>query len=555
MVYDNVKERFSSRVMKIFTAQIDPIIGDMDGNTNKIIHMIDRARYQKCDIVLFPEMSICGYPADDLLFFDDFIESIEHHLQKIIESSKGLLVIVGLARRSNKGKLLYNSAAIIRDGVLLGYKDKTLLPYYDVFNEQRYFEPGEKEWVFEYKNLKIGVLICEDSWQHSADITETRYAKDPVLDLIKLKPDLILIPAASPYYFQKNELRKRVYGKVAKTLNADLIYCAQVGANDQLVFDGYSMYFNKEGKLKQMAKGFETDEFIIDLKNGILDIEEVEPLKDLYSALVLGVKDYFKKQGLTKACIGLSGGIDSSLTACIAVDALGAQNVLGLRLPSRFSSISSIEDVDSLAENLRIELLDLSIDSIYQRFLDLFSPIFKGKPYDTTEENIQARIRSVILMGVSNKLGYVVLSTGNKSEMAMGYTTIYGDMSGGLAVLGDLTKTMIYKLVNFINKHKEIIPNSIITKPPSAELRENQKDSDTLPPYEIVDLILSEYVENHRSLEEIHSLHKIPKDLLRDLINRIHIAEFKRRQGPICIEVTKKAFGRGRIFPIVQGWI
>lgn len=543
--------------MKVFAAQINPRVGDISGNTNKILHMLDRARVQKADIVVFPELSISGYPPYDLLYFDTFITEIEKNLQKIVEKSQGLFVVVGLVRKTGKkeGKALYNSVAVISEGKILGYKDKTLLPDYDVFNELRYFEPDSSQKVWEYKGKKIGVIICEDGWQQSADLTKVEYGIDPVLELKKLSPDICLVPAASPYYFKKNDLRIKVYGKAAKTLNCPLVLCSQVGANDQLVFDGYSMFFGAKGELKQIAKGFVEDEFFIDLDESIVIDYKEEDLSDLYSALVLGVKDYFLKLGFSKACLGLSGGVDSALTACIASDALGSYNIKALRMPSRFSSLGSIEDSQEIAENLRIDLLDIPIDSMYQHFLDLLSPVFYGKPFDTTEENLQARIRGMILMAVSNKLGYLVLSTGNKSEMAMGYVTLYGDMCGGLAVLGDVSKTMIYKLANWINRKKEIIPKNIITKPPSAELKKDQKDQDSLPSYEIVDLVLEQYVENHKSIEDIIKEHKLAKDLVRDLVERIHLAEYKRRQGPPGIRVTKKSFGVGRNFPIVQGWI
>lgn len=542
--------------MKILAAQINPFVGDLDGNTKKILHFLDLARMKKADIVLFPEMAICGYPAEDLLFFPKFIEKAEEHLEKIIKGSSGLFVVVGFPRKNpTKGQPFFNSAAIIHNCKLLGFQDKTLLPNYDVFNEMRYFESAKERKIWNFKDKKIGVLICEDAWEHSSEITQTRYWVDPVNDFAKLKPDLMLVMSASPYYFKKRDLRTKVYGKVAKTLKTPLVLCNQVGANDQLVFDGHSLFFDKNGDLKQIAEGFLEDEFLIDLNYQESCIIEEDPIKDLYRALVLGVKDYFGKQGFSKACLGLSGGIDSALTACIAADALGSNNVLGLRMPSRFSSISSIEDAEALAKNLRIDLMDFPIDTLFQDFLDHLSPVFFGKPFGTAEENIQARIRGMILMGVSNKLGHIVLSTGNKSELATGYVTLYGDMCGGLGVINDVSKTLVYKLANWINRKKEIIPLNIIKKAPSAELKANQTDQDELPPYNIVDLVLEEYLENHKSIEEIVKEHGISVDIVRSLVEKIHIAEYKRRQGPPGICVTKKAFSKGRIFPIVQGWI
>jgi NAD+ synthase (glutamine-hydrolysing) len=544
--------------MKVLAAQMNPVVGDIIGNTSKILHLMGKARVQGAEIVVFPELAMCGYPALDLLLFPSFIEQIENYLAKIIEKSSGLMVVVGLPRKTGKkeGKPLHNSVAIIADGKLLGFKDKTLLPDYDVFNELRYFEPGgESQRCWLYKGKKVGVLICEDGWQLSADVTGVRYATDPVLELAKASPDLCLIPAASPYYYRKNELRKKIYSRVAKRLDCPLILCSQVGANDQLVFDGYSTFFGKDGEVKQKAKGFVEEDFLVDLDSETEVEEKEEAVGDLYSALVLGVRDYFSKQGFSKACLGLSGGVDSALTACIAADALGAHNVKALRMPSRFSSLAGIEDSEILTSNLRIDLIDIPIDNLFQHFLDQLSPIFCGKPFDTAEENIQARIRGMLLMAFSNKLGYIVLSTGNKSEMAMGYVTLYGDMCGGLSVLSDVSKTMVYTLSKWINRKREIIPKNIIEKAPSAELKKDQKDSDSLPPYEIVDLVLEQYVENHKSIDQIIKEHRLSKELVRNLVDRIHLAEYKRRQGPLGIIVTKKAFGVGRIFPIVQRWV
>ena len=543
--------------MLVYVAQLNPKIGDLRLNTDKIINAIDRARIEKADIVLFPEAAICGYPPEDLLLYDNFVNKIEDELQRVIEASKDLFIVIGTIRKNNKktGKPLSNSAAVIFDKKLLGYKDKTLLPTYDVFIEKRYFQPGLEQKVFEYKGKKIGVLICEDMWAHG-DNTISKYETDPVLEMEKLKPDLLLNLSASPYYFEKKDIRKQIFSKVAKTLKCPQIMCNQVGANDQLVFDGHSMYFDKEGQLLAIAKGFVEDHMLIDLEKPMSIFAYIEdPIKDLYEALVLGVKDYFRKLNLSKACIGLSGGIDSALVLCIAQDALGPHNVLALNMPSRYSSLSSLEDSHLLADQLRIELLDIPIDHMYQQYLDLLSPIFAGKSFDTAEENLQARIRGMILMAVSNKLGHIVLSTGNKSEMAMGYVTLYGDMCGGLGVLNDVSKSLVYKLSKWINRKKEIIPNKIIKKAPSAELRADQKDQDTLPKYEIVDQVIDGYVEDHLSIEEIVKKYNIKLETVKELVERIHLAEYKRRQGPPGIRVSKKAFSKGRFLPIVQGWI
>ncbi len=544
--------------MRIFACQINPIVGDLTYNLKKILEKIAWAKTERADVVFFPELSLCGYPPEDLLFFPHFIQQMEECLATIAPKTKGLFVVVGLARKNTKGigKPLFNSAAIFIDGKCVGFKDKTLLPTYTVFDESRYFEPGEKQKVWEFKKKKIGIFICEDVWQHSGRVGYTRYHRDPLKEIEELQPDLLLNLSASPYYFQKKEVRLDVFSQAASFLQAPMVLCNQVGANDQLVFDGYSLYFNAKGELLQLAKGFEEDVLVVDTENtAALCLCEDDPVRDLYKALVLGVRDYFGKQGFKKACLGLSGGIDSALTACIAVDAIGKENVLAISMPSRYSSLSSIEDAVRLSENLGIARRDIPIDGLFQKFLETLSSVFLGMPEDTTEENLQARIRGMILMGISNKLGYIVLSTGNKSEMAMGYTTLYGDMAGGLDVIGDVSKTWVYKLARWVNRKEEIIPLSTMQKAPSAELSFNQKDQDTLPPYELLDVVLSEYVEEHLSAESIAKKHQMDLPMVKELIRRIHRSEYKRRQGPPSICVTKRAFTKGRTLPIVQGFV
>lgn len=543
--------------MHVFVAQINPTVGDFQGNTEKIIQAIQRGQKQKCDIVLFPELAICGYPPEDLLLHPSFVDSSEASLKKIIESTSNIIAIVGLARHAEDGeKGLLNSAAIIENKKLLGFQDKWLLPTYDVFDERRYFEPGSRISVWELKGKKVAVTVCEDIWQHAGEVVYTNYAKDPIDELIPLKPDLVLNLSSSPYQFQKPHLRVSVCAKSAKTLKCPLIMCCQVGGNDQLVFDGYSIYVDGQGQLIQLGKGFVEDDMIVDL-NIPPKPSTVHPdhLGDLYQALVLGVKDYFKKQGFKRGCLGLSGGIDSALVACIAVDALGKENVLGLTMPSRYSSEHSITDARELAKNLGVETLHVPIEKIFTDFLNLLEPHFQNKPWDTTEENLQARIRGMIQMAISNKFGYIVLSTGNKSELALGYCTLYGDMVGGLAVISDVTKEQVYALSHYINRKKEIIPQSTIAKPPSAELRPNQLDTDSLPDYAIVDAVLQSYVEEYLSPEQISKKHNIPLEIVKDLIHRIHLAEYKRRQAAPGIRVSKKAFRVGRRYPIVQKWM
>ncbi len=543
--------------MKIYVSQLNPKIGDLKNNTKKIINEIEKAKKQKADIVLFSECIICGYPPEDLLLFDKFLDELDSSLEDIVQASNNIFAVIGTVRKNpeKKEKPLCNSAVVIHNQKILGYKDKTLLPTYDVFDERRYFEPGEKQKVFEYKNKKIGILICEDAWQHANKIIYTKYEQDPVEDIKKLSPDLILNLSASPYHYKKQGLRIDINKKTAITLNCPVIMANQVGGNDQLVFDGHSMYLNEKGEILHLAKGFQEDSFLVDLdKRTIPFIYKEDAVKDLYDALVLGIKDYFSKLNLKKACIGLSGGIDSALSLCIARDALGKENVFPINMPSRFSSVESMEDSHNLCNNLHIKLKDVPIDHLFQEYLNLLSPFFLDKKFDTTEENIQARIRGMILMAISNKLNYVVLSTGNKSEMAMGYVTLYGDMCGGLSVLIDVSKTLVYKLCGYVNKDKEIIPASIIKKEPSAELKANQKDTDDLPKYSIVDKVLNGYIEEHLSIDEISQKYLLNKKLVKDLVKRIHAAEYKRRQGPPGIRVSKKSFTKGRFFPIVHGW-
>lgn len=543
--------------MRILVAQLDPTIGDLDGNTQKILRALASAKRCKADIVLFPEMAICGYPPEDLVMYDDFVSAVEAHLKVIIPETKGLMAVVGLVRHnlSTGEKPLFNSAAIIQDGKLVGFHDKQLLPTYDVFDERRYFEPGKESKVWTWKGKKVGVLICEDIWQHAGYVGYTDYACDPVLEMNKFKPDLMLNLSASPYQFQKPEIRVEVCQKSAKTLLCPVILCAQVGGNDALIFDGYSICVDDKGNLRELAKGFAEDEMLVDLDAEACPCSfTYDVIGDLYKALVLGTRDYFHKQGFEKGCLGLSGGIDSALVACIAVDALGHENVYGIGMPSQFSSKGSVTDAKALAKNLKIKFDLIPIHEPYESYLKLLKPQFDDLPFNVAEENLQARIRGMILMAISNKFGYLILSTGNKSELAMGYCTLYGDMAGGLGVIGDVNKTQVYTLAKWINRNKEIIPLATIEKPPSAELKPGQKDSDTLPDFAILDAVIQGYVEDYLSPEEIAKKHKLPLDLVLDIAKRIHLAEYKRRQAPPAIRVSKKAFRIGRRFPIVQGW-
>lgn len=544
--------------MKIHVAQINPVIGDIAGNTKKILDAIQLGKKNGADVILCPELTLCGYPPEDLVYHLSFIDAQEQALQQIINEADNVMVVVGLVRRNlyHGEKHLLNSAAIIQDGAIVGFYDKWLLPTYDVFDERRYFEPGSSIRVWPYRGKNIGVVICEDIWQHAGYVEFTHYARDPILELVPHKPDILLNLSASPYQFQKPDVRVKVCAKAAKTLKCPVALCCQVGANGQLIFDGASIVVDKHGKLIGQGKPFAEDDFFVDLdKSQEIALEEYDAMKEVYNALILGVRDYFEKCGFTRACLGLSGGIDSALVACIATDALGATNVLGLIMPSKYSSEHSVVDAKELAMNLGMNTEELPISAPFDAYLGLLGPMFHGTEADITEENIQARIRGMLLMAVSNKLGHIALSTGNKSEIALGYSTLYGDMCGGLGVIGDVKKTMVYDLCRWINREQEIIPRSTIDKPPSAELRPGQIDLDSLPDYGIVDSVLEGYVEDNLSRSEISVKYNIPLEVVIDLVQRIHRNEYKRRQAAPILRVTKKSFGVGRRYPLVQNWV
>jgi len=543
--------------MEVALAQINPTIGSLSENCKKILSYASQAHKLGASIIVFPEMALCGYPPEDLLLLPSFIKATEEELKKIIHASKGMTLIVGTVRENPSGgeKGLYNTAAIIHDGELVGFQDKTLLPDYDVFVERRYFEPATHTDVWNLSGKRVAITICEDIWQHAEAVEYTSYRRDPVQDLVSQAPDILINLSASPYYMQRHKMRLHVCQQVAKTVKCPVVICNQVGGNDSLIFDGYSMHINQAGQLVHYAKGFEEDLLLVDTEKNYPECHiSTPPLEDLFKALVLGLRDYFHKLGFSRGCFGLSGGIDSSVVACIVKEALGSENILALTLPSRYSSKSSVTDSEILARNLGITLQELSIEKPFQSFLETLTPHFEGKKPDVTEENLQARIRGIILMAFSNKFGYLLLGSGNKSEMAMGYATLYGDMCGGLGVLSDVSKQQVYALARWINREKEVIPNTVLEKPPSAELRPDQKDSDSLPEYPIVDLVLVEYVEQHLSPEEIAETHHLSLQLVKDLVRKIHLSEYKRQQAPPGLRVTKRSFTVGRRFPIVQHW-
>jgi NAD+ synthase (glutamine-hydrolysing) len=541
--------------MRFLAAQLNPTVGDVEGNCRKVLIAIEKARGWGVEGVLFPELVLTGYPPEDLLLNRAMIGAVEQALEAIRPHTKGLFVAVGAPRRNPAGKEkpLFNSAAVFVNGELVGFKDKSLLPTYDVFDEMRHFEPGGPTPMFEFLGRRIAVTICEDVWQHAHAVGYTAYRRDPVLELAEHRPDLVLNLSASPYSFHRKDFRVSVFSAAAKTLQCPLILCNQVGGNDQLIFDGFSFHLNEKGELVQIARGFVEDDLVVDLDARVCPCGMPENgLKDLYQALVLGTRDYFHKQGFSKALIGLSGGVDSALVACIAAEALGPKQVFALALPTRYSSRESKQDAAALAENLGIELMELSVDGLFEQTLALVEPLFQGRAMDVAEENIQSRLRGLVLMALSNKSGALLLNTGNKSEMAMGYTTLYGDMCGALGVLHDVTKTRVYELCRYLNGRREVIPDPILLKAPSAELRPNQTDQDTLPPYEVLDPILEDLIEERLSPRESADKRGQPLAFVEEIFEKVHRAEFKRRQAPIGLRVTPKAFSKGRNIPIVS---
>jgi NAD+ synthase (glutamine-hydrolysing) len=541
--------------VRIYLAQINPTIGAIDENVRLMLEAIEKAKQSQAELVVFPELAVTGYPPEDFLLLHSFSEKAEGALKKLMVASTGIGVIAGTIRRNLEPneKPLFNTAAILYNGQLLGYQDKALLPTYDVFDEWRYFEPAHKPFApWAIGSSRVAVTICEDIWKHAG---KAHYTRDPVLEIAKHPVDLLVNLSASPYHVGKIKTRLEIGYKAARTLKCPVALTNQTGGNDSLIFDGHSFLMDAKGELSFLCKGFSEDGALVDT-NKIQQASYAEDRnQELYQALVLGVKDYFKKSGFKTACLGLSGGIDSALVACLAADALGKDNILSCAMPSRYSSKESIEDASLLAKKLGIKLQVIPIEDPFDAFLNLLTPYFSGKPQDTTEENLQARIRGIILMAISNKHGHIVLSTGNKSELAMGYCTLYGDMTGGLAVISDLTKEQVYALCRWINKKEEIIPQRILDKPPSAELRPNQKDSDSLPPYPTVDAVLIDYIEKGLSPEEISIKNKLSLSLVQELIHKIHQSEYKRRQAPPGLRISEKAFSIGRRFPIVQRWV
>ncbi len=543
--------------MKIALAQIDTTIGDFAGNTDLIVKNAVCARERGADLVVFPELALCGYPPRDLLEKPGFIERSESELGRLARILPPIPALVGYVRRSlaNQGKQVANAAAWLQGGrVVLDYA-KILLPFYDVFDESRYFEPGNAVCVHEFKGSRIGITVCEDVWNDKNFWTNRLYTRDPVEECIAAGANLLLNIASSPYNTEKIQLRYDMLKAIAVKRQVPVAYVNHVGGNDQLLFDGSSLAFSARGDLCARARAFATDMVIFDTEDGEREIRRApeSESEEIYLALTVGIRDYVRKCGFKKALVGLSGGIDSSLVATLAADALGPQNVLGVGMPGPYSSPGSIRDAETLAGNLGIEFRAIPISPVFESYLETLAPAFEGAPCDVTEENIQARIRGNILMALSNKFGSLLLTTGNKSELAVGYCTLYGDMAGGLAVIADVPKTTVYSLARYINRSGERIPQVCLDKPPSAELRANQTDQDSLPPYETLDAILKAYIEENRSADEIAvALQHIDPSLVRRTVHMVNAAEYKRQQAPPTLKVTAKAFGMGRRYPIAQ---
>ncbi|MCK4575491.1 NAD+ synthase [candidate division WOR-3 bacterium] len=544
---------------RIALAQINPTVGDFEGNKKKVITLIRRGREEDAKLVIFPELVLTGYPPKDLLHNKKFLEENREVLEDIIKETEGIGAVVGFVdfyKGESSGNVydisspfpqrrlvLHNTACLIQNCKIIGKVYKVHLPNYDVFDEKRYFTPGRESPIFEFEGEKIGINICEDIW----------FDNGPLEEQVKKGADLIINISASPYYAGKRKIRRNIISKKAQKNNVPVIFVNMVGGQDDMIFDGSSYVFNDEGKLILKGKSFNEDFLVIDLFDGEEITCEENVIKNVFDTLVLGTRDYVRKNGFEKVVIGLSGGIDSAITAVIACEALGKENVLALLLPGPYSSKGSIDDAVKLSKNLEIEYRIIEINRIYQEYLCTLNEHFKGLESDVTEENIQARIRGNILMAFSNKFHSIVLSTGNNSELAVGYSTLYGDMAGGLAVISDVPKTLVYRLADYYNemKEKKIIPNEIISKTPSAELRDNQKDSDDLPPYDILDEILDMYLEKGLGFGEIVKK-GFDKSIVSDILKRINRNEYKRKQAPIGLKITQKSFGFGRRMPITN---
>lgn len=540
--------------MKIALGQINPTIGDFCGNAAKIVDYSRIAKDRGADLILFPELAICGYPPRDLLEKPSFIAQNSNTLAQIARQTNGIAVICGLVTpaRSETGKSVMNSAALVREGRVEFLQSKMLLPTYDVFDEDRYFAPARTQELVRLNGSRLALTICEDAWNDKHFWHKRLYNIDPVEELVRAGGNVVLNISASPFTVHKCDLRKKMLQAIAKEFKVPVLLCNQVGGNDSLIFDGSSLVIGPDGRVLAQAKSFEEDLVLFDTESLEGDLHEqiADPEASAYTALVLGTRDYVRKCGFQRVVVGLSGGIDSALTAVIAVDALGKENVTGVSMPGPYSSQGSRDDARRLAENLGIRYEVIPISATFEQFRGALSPVFKNLPEDFTEENLQSRLRGSTLMALSNKFGSLVLTTGNKSEMAVGYCTLYGDMCGALAVIADVPKTMVYRLANYRNGISDVIPRATIEKVPSAELRPNQTDQDTLPAYEILDCILEDYVEHYKTAEQIATERGYDPKIVHSVIRMIERSEYKRQQAAPILKITQKAFGIGRRFPI-----
>jgi NAD+ synthase (glutamine-hydrolysing) len=562
--------------VRIALAQINPTVGDFPGNLRKIAEFVERAAQQSADLVMFPELATCGYWPADLLEKDSFVLRAEDTLADVATLTRGAgrpSVLCGSPMRceNTHGKHVQNVAALLEDGDISFVQQKMLLPFYDVFDEQRYFEPAARQSLTLVKGKPVAITICEDAWNDKMFWPRQMYPVDPIEELMRQwavlpqpldGPRLILNISASPFWHGKAEVRQRMIGALARRHRATAVMVNQIGGDDSLIFDGASFAVDASGELIARAKEFAEDLVVFDteasagqrgFETNSSDVVSSDVVRT-WKALVLGTRDYLRKCGFSKAIVGLSGGIDSALVAAIAVEALGAENVRGIGMPSEFSSSGSVSDAETLARNLGIAFSVLPVREIYTQFTQSLEPCFQsmgaGAEFGLAEENLQPRIRGSLLMALSNKTGALVLTTGNKSEMACGYCTLYGDMVGALAVIGDLYKTEVYALARYVNREREVIPDATLTKAPSAELRPGQKDTDSLPPYDVLDPILRAYVEDYSSAEEIAGAQSVEVELVKTVIRLVELSEYKRQQAAPVLKVSKKSFGMGRRFPI-----
>ena len=542
--------------MKIALGQINPTIGDFSGNSKKIIESSRQALAQGAEMILFPELAVCGYPPRDLLEKPAFVERNQQVVKEIAQAVPQITIVCGFVSpaKVETGKSVMNSAAVLRQGAVQFVQSKMLLPTYDVFDEMRYFDPAESQKLLPLGGKEFALTICEDAWNDKHFWHRRLYRVDPVDELLHAGGNIVLNISASPFHLGKRELRRQMLATIARDNRVPVLFVNQVGGNDSLIFDGSSMVIAPDGRIVAQAKSFEEDLVIFDTETMQGDMHEQVPagMPSAYAALALGTRDYVRKCGFSKVVIGLSGGIDSALTAAIAVDALGKENVTGIAMPSQYSSEHSIKDARELACKLGIRFEVIAIGDVFDGYRKALAPLFANMPEDVAEENLQSRIRGNILMAFSNKFGALVLTTGNKSEVGVGYCTLYGDMVGGLGVISDVPKTMVYELSGYVNSIKPVIPQSTIDKPPSAELRPGQKDSDTLPPYEVLDNILEDYVEDYHTAEQIAADRGYDVRVVRDVIRMIERSEYKRQQAAPGLKITPKAFGLGRRFPIAQ---